>query len=204
MVDGSILLFFYFSIFYLPTTFQSPFPLACLPACLPACLLWFLTLRKFPLSSCLLTALDPLGPNYTWRGAAGVQIAEAGRFYGRGMRIDYAMVSESILKNVKSVVILGTETSNRCLLCSLTVHRLLSVVPSTGRDDLLAVRNEQHLSSLSTKHFFNLFLPPCLIPSLNFVPLPYSSLPYSLLDNYSQGKERIMKAFWDLITAPLC
>ena len=59
------------------------------------------------------TALDPLGPNYTWRGAAGVQISEAGRFYGKGMRIDYAMVSESILSAVKSVQILGNCSSRR-------------------------------------------------------------------------------------------
>ena len=58
-----------------------------------------------------LTVLDPLGPNYTWRGAAGVQISEAGRFYGKGMRIDYAMVSESILSAVKSVEILGNCSS---------------------------------------------------------------------------------------------
>ena len=57
---------------------------------------------------CNASGLDPLGPNYTWRGSAGTQIAEAGRFYGKGMRIDYAMVSESVLSKVKSTVILGT------------------------------------------------------------------------------------------------
>lgn len=54
-----------------------------------------------------LLVLNPLGPNYTWRGSAGTTVAEGGRYYGKGMRIDYALVSRSILSLVVSTVILG-------------------------------------------------------------------------------------------------
>lgn len=36
---------------------------------------------------------DPAQPLYTWRGRPGVDIAHAGRFYGKGMRIDHCLVS---------------------------------------------------------------------------------------------------------------
>jgi exonuclease III len=42
--------------------------------------------------------LDPSGPTYTWRGTAGRDIKESGRYYGKGMRIDYAMVGQFILR----------------------------------------------------------------------------------------------------------
>jgi exonuclease III len=47
-----------------------------------------------------LRVLDPSGPTYTWRGTAGRDIKESGRYYGKGMRIDYAMVSKFILRDV--------------------------------------------------------------------------------------------------------
>ena len=59
-----------------------------------------------PLHSPLL-GLDPLGPNYTWRGSPGVQVADGGKYYGKGMRIDYALVSKAILPLVVSTQILG-------------------------------------------------------------------------------------------------
>jgi exonuclease III len=48
-----------------------------------------------------------LGPHFTWRGSAGANVPESGRYYRKGMRIDYALVSRSILPMVQSVRIHG-------------------------------------------------------------------------------------------------
>jgi exonuclease III len=36
-------------------------------------------------------------PNFTWRGTPGRDVAAAGRYYGKGMRIDHLLVSELLL-----------------------------------------------------------------------------------------------------------
>eukprot|EP00041_Stephanoeca_diplocostata_P016596 m.327667 g.327667 ORF g.327667 m.327667 type:complete len:565 (-) comp20420_c0_seq3:188-1882(-) len=45
------------------------------------------------------SAVDVSQPLYTWRGRPGVDIAHAGRFYGRGMRIDHCLVSHHPLSD---------------------------------------------------------------------------------------------------------
>ena len=45
---------------------------------------------------------------WTWRGAAGLSVPSAGRYYGRGMRIDYTLVSASLVPRVVRAEILGS------------------------------------------------------------------------------------------------
>ncbi len=44
------------------------------------------------------------GNHFTWRGTAGIDVKEAGLFYGKGMRIDYAMVSKSLVEREGFVI----------------------------------------------------------------------------------------------------
>ncbi len=43
----------------------------------------------------------------TWRGAAGKDIAESGRYYNKGMRIDLFMVQKSVLGRVEESKVCG-------------------------------------------------------------------------------------------------
>ena len=45
---------------------------------------------------------------WTWRGAAGTDVSSAGRYYGRGMRIDYTLISASLVPRVVRAEILGS------------------------------------------------------------------------------------------------
>eukprot|EP00873_Tetraselmis_striata_P011720 jgi/Tetstr1/431984/TSEL_021461.t1 len=47
------------------------------------------------------------GPNFTWRGSPGVQVAEHGRYYAKAMRIDHLLVSTELQQRVLSADILG-------------------------------------------------------------------------------------------------
>ncbi len=43
----------------------------------------------------------------TWRGAAGKDVAESGRYYNKGMRIDLFMVQHALLRRVEQVEVCG-------------------------------------------------------------------------------------------------
>lgn len=51
--------------------------------------------------------LDPAGPYFTWRGAPGVIHPSTGRFYGKGMRIDTAVIHESLIPRLLQFTIAG-------------------------------------------------------------------------------------------------
>ena len=64
------------------------------------------SLREHDSTAC--PHLDPAGPNFTWRGAAGVNgVPKSGIYYEKAMRLDYALVSEALLPRVVSCEILG-------------------------------------------------------------------------------------------------
>jgi hypothetical protein len=43
----------------------------------------------------------------TWRGAAGKDVAESGRYYNKGMRIDLFMVHQSMIDRIEAVEVCG-------------------------------------------------------------------------------------------------
>ena len=51
------------------------------------------------------------GAHFTWRGRPGRDVAEAGRFFGKGMRIDHVLVSGDVMDAVETVDICGTGRS---------------------------------------------------------------------------------------------
>lgn len=53
------------------------------------------------------SAFDVSGPFYTWRGTPGRDNPEAGRYYGKGMRIDHCLVHKTLQKQVSRVRVAG-------------------------------------------------------------------------------------------------
>eukprot|EP00752_Nemacystus_decipiens_P016475 g14728.t1 len=47
-------------------------------------------------------------PGITWRGTAGTSSPMAGRYYGKGMRIDYFLVSKKLVPCIKEVKVFGS------------------------------------------------------------------------------------------------
>eukprot|EP00903_Cladosiphon_okamuranus_P008807 g8434.t1 len=57
-------------------------------------------------------------PGITWRGTAGNVVPEAGRYYGKGMRIDYFLVSKELVPRVKEVKVFGSGADRKGFLGS--------------------------------------------------------------------------------------
>lgn len=51
--------------------------------------------------------MDSTGPHWTWRGTPGLKSPEAGRYYKKGMRIDYSLISHTLLDRLVCSDIVG-------------------------------------------------------------------------------------------------
>lgn len=70
------------------------------------------------------------GPHFSWRGSRGSDIAERGRYYGKGMRIDHLLVSEELMARVADAQILGRGPEAKGFLGSDHCPMLLTLLPS--------------------------------------------------------------------------
>ena len=52
---------------------------------------------------------DSAGAHWTWRGTPGIKSPEAGKYYKKGMRIDYSLVSTELLPRLISSEIVGKD-----------------------------------------------------------------------------------------------
>jgi exonuclease III len=69
------------------------------PGCTPAERTRFAAMLKAGRLTDVYRSLAPAGrePNFTWRGTPGRDVPAAGRYYGKGMRIDHLLVSDLLL-----------------------------------------------------------------------------------------------------------
>jgi AP endonuclease-1 len=70
----------------------------------------------------------------TWRGTPGVGVPEAGRYYGMGMRIDYALVQAPLLPRVARTAVLGHGADRHGFLGSDHCPLLVQIEPAPTPD----------------------------------------------------------------------
>ncbi|CAM9939190.1 unnamed protein product [Pylaiella littoralis] len=65
----------------------------------------------------------------TWRGTAGNQVAAMGRYYGKGMRIDYFLLSRALASRIKEVRVYGSGADRDGFLGSDHCPLMLTLLP---------------------------------------------------------------------------
>ncbi|CAB1110598.1 unnamed protein product [Ectocarpus sp. CCAP 1310/34] len=65
----------------------------------------------------------------TWRGTAGNQVAAMGRYYGKGMRIDYFLLSTVLAPRIKEVKVFGSGADRDGFLGSDHCPLMLTLLP---------------------------------------------------------------------------
>ncbi|CAN0306035.1 unnamed protein product [Ectocarpus sp. 6 AP-2014] len=65
----------------------------------------------------------------TWRGTAGNQVAAMGRYYGKGMRIDYFLLSTALAPRIKEVKVFGSGADRDGFLGSDHCPVMLTLLP---------------------------------------------------------------------------
>ncbi|CBJ25517.1 conserved unknown protein [Ectocarpus siliculosus] len=65
----------------------------------------------------------------TWRGTAGNQVAAMGRYYGKGMRIDYFLLSTALAPRIKEVKVFGSGADRDGFLGSDHCPLMLTLLP---------------------------------------------------------------------------